>query len=204
MLHYSSIYPPTLELLKSISSLEEFNNFALAGGTSLALQIGHRISVDLDFFSASDFDEEMLLQKLREKFYTIHILHQKKNSLNIVVNDVRTDFITHQYSLCKPVQLIDGIKLYSMQDIAAMKLSAVASRGSKKDFVDIYFLLQHFSLSEMLGFMHAKYPELNKMQVLMSLIYFEDAEIDIEPNMLIPVDWNSIKELLKNEVRKLS
>jgi predicted nucleotidyltransferase component of viral defense system len=202
MLQYGVVHPPTLELLKQLSILEELNGFALAGGTSLALQLGHRVSIDLDFFSLNSFDEIFLLEKLREKYSAVNILLQKKNSLNIFINNIRTDFISHQYPLCKPIINEDGLLLFSMEDIAAMKLSAVASRGSKKDFIDIYFILQHFSLEEILEFMKRKYPELNQMQVLMSLTYFDDAENSLEPVMLIKTDWAEVKKHLLEAVKK--
>lgn len=202
MLQYRAVDEATLELLKELSSLPEVKDFALAGGTSLALQIGHRVSVDLDFFSLKDFNEIFLLQKLREKYSSINILLQNKNSLNIFINTIRTDFISHKYSLCKPVFTEEEISLYSMEDIAAMKLSAVASRGSKKDFIDIYFILNYFTLDEMLAFMHLKYPELNQMQVLMSLTYFDDAENSLEPIMLIETDWEKVKKSLIDSVKK--
>ncbi|CAN5542301.1 nucleotidyl transferase AbiEii/AbiGii toxin family protein [soil metagenome] len=204
MLQYGAVHQATLELLRELSSLDEIKDFSLAGGTALALHLGHRISVDLDFFSERPFDETKLLTKLRSLLSPVNILTQSENSLNLFIREIRTDFLSHQYKKCKPIKKVDGISLFAIEDIAAMKLSAVASRGTKKDFYDIYFILQEFSLPEIFSFMNQKYPDLNQLQVLMSLTYFDDAENSLEPVILKPVDWHAVKEFLAEVVRNFS
>jgi predicted nucleotidyltransferase component of viral defense system len=99
--------------------------------------------------------------------------------------------------------MIDGIRLVSKKDIAAMKLNAIAGRGSKKDFIDVYQLLKDFSLVEMLAFYSQKYPNGSEFMVLKSLLYFDDAEIEPDPIMLIPISWNQVKERIINEVKAI-
>lgn len=201
MLQYGAVNKETLELLRELVSLDETRDFALAGGTALALHLGHRISVDLDFFSDKPFNEIKLLTKLRSLYSPLSILTQAENSLNLFVREIRADFLSHQYPKCKPIITSDGISLFAIEDIAAMKLSAVASRGTKKDFYDIYFILQQFSLSEIFGFMKQKYPDLNQFQVLMSLTFFDDAENSLDPVMLKQIEWESVKKFFKEEAR---
>lgn len=201
MLQYGAVDKATLELLKELSFIEEIKNFALAGGTALALQLGHRISVDLDFFSDKPFDEQKLLTKLRSLYSPLNVLTQAENSLNLFIREIRTDFLTHQYPKCKPIISTGGIAFFAVEDIAAMKLSAVASRGTRKDFYDIYYILQKFSLSEVFAFMKQKYPDLNQLQVLMSLTYFDDAENGLDPVMLKKIEWESVKKFLAEEAR---
>ncbi|MEO8087094.1 MAG: nucleotidyl transferase AbiEii/AbiGii toxin family protein [Bacteroidota bacterium] len=204
MLQYRAVHQATLELLRELSSLDEIKDFSLVGGTSLALHLGHRISVDLDFFSERPFDETKLLAKLRSLLSPVNILTQSENSLNLFIREIRTGFLSLQYKKCKPIKKVDGISIFAIEDIAAMKLSAIASRGTKKDFYDIYFILQEFSLPEIFSFMNQKYPDLNQLQVLMSLTYFDDAEYSLEPVILKPVDWHAVKEFLAEVVRNFS
>ena len=137
MLYLSTVNPKALELLKEIQELPLLENFYLVGGTALALHLGHRISIDLDFFTANEFNTASIIDSLKEK-YTISLLAQATNSLTVNIDSVKTDFIRHNYPLLKPILLIDGIKLASIKDIAAMKFNSTMNRGSKKDFFDIY------------------------------------------------------------------
>ena len=115
------------------------DDFYLVGGTALALHLGHRISVDLDLFSNSEFDTQEMIQQLENKISINKIIGEAKNSLNLVIDNVEVDILRHNYPLIEPVSIIDNIRLLSDKDIAALKLSAIARRGSKKDFYDVYF-----------------------------------------------------------------
>jgi len=205
MLQLKSIDKNTFNLLHELSTITELSNFALAGGTSLALRFGHRISVDLDFFTFDEFDSEFILQIL-QKHYTLSDVSLSNNSLNAFVhfNDklVKVDFIRHAYPVLANPELINGIRFYPVKDIAAMKLNAVINRGAKKDFFDIYELLQHFSLVELIEFYERKYSQMNTMLLIKSLKYFVDAELHPDPVSLKNITWDEVKSFISNEVDK--
>ncbi len=203
MLYLSTVNPKALELLKEIQELPLLENFYLVGGTALALHLGHRISIDLDFFTANEFNTASIIDSLKEK-YTISLLAQATNSLTVNIDSVKTDFIRHNYPLLKPILLIDGIKLASIKDIAAMKFNSTMNRGSKKDFFDIYELLKHYSLKELLTFHSTKYDFSSEMIVIKSLVYFEDAEKEPEPVSTNSTTWQLVKIKICEEVRLYS
>src|SRR5690606_17672822 len=126
--------------------------------TSLALQIGHRISIDLDFFGRTELKEAEYTELLTQFGPTI-LLKKSKNILIYSVNGIKVDFVDYNYPWLSPPSIVENIRLASKIDIAAMKLNAIVGRGSKKDFIDIYFLLKEYCLSEMLGFYRKKYQQ---------------------------------------------
>lgn len=157
MLQYRAIYPATLELLKKLMALPELQDFFLVGGTALALQMGHRISLDIDLFTQQDFDAQKLFLKLDNQF-SISDLTEESNTLNFNItypeksNEiVKIDLIKYPYPLIKPILNVENIRLLSVEDIIPMKLSAVAGRGSKKDFYDIF--LKHILLTRCLCYL---------------------------------------------------
>jgi len=202
MLQKQAVKPELLELLEELMLVNEFTNFNLVGGTALALYEGHRLSVDIDLFGRSEINPDFFTQILKDKGETI-ILSQSAKILIYVINKIKVDFVDYDFQLLEPVNVIDGIRLVSKKDIAAMKLNAIAGRGSKKDFVDVYQLLNDFSLSEMLTFYAQKYPNGSEFMVLKSLLYFDDAEIEPDPIMLIPITWSQIKERIIHEVKEI-
>ena len=203
MLFISTISQRALELLKELQALPLLDEFYLVGGTALALHFGHRISVDLDFFTSQEFNTSAFVDRLKES-YSIAILAQANNSLTLDVNSVKTDFIRHNYPLLKPVLSIEGIKIASVEDIAAMKLNSTMNRGSKKDFFDICELLNHYSLQQLLTFHSEKYDFSSQMIVLKSLIYFEDAEKEPDPVSTNSTSWQFVKAKIKEDVRLYS
>ncbi len=193
MLFFSTVSPKALELLKELQDLPLLNDFYLVGGTALALKYGHRVSIDLDFFSSKEFDTNILIDSLKEKF-SITILSQAKNSLTLDIASVKTDFIRHNYPLLNQVGKEEGIKMASVEDIAAMKLNSTMNRGSKKDFFDIYELLDHFSLEQLLAFYSRKYDFSSQLILLKSLVYFHDAENEPDPVFNKPMNWLQVKQ----------
>lgn len=209
MLQYTTIVPATLELLKLLMRNDILKDFALAGGTAIALQIGHRISVDLDLFSQSDFDTSDILQELQQHFQ-VDIAQQKRNTLNINVehprgtgNWTKVDLLKYPYPLLLPLVEVDSIRLFSTDDIIPMKLSAIANRGAKKDFFDIYFLLKQHSLPEMLKLFSWKFPNINQFHLLKSLTYFNDAEEETNPIILDKTTWQQVKDTIQTEVTSI-
>lgn len=197
MLHHETVYSRTLELLRELMAIPELESFNLVGGTALALQIGHRISIDLDFFGKVDKDLKYLLPIIEDDF-DFEILSQNKNVLVLKIDEVKVDFVNYRYKFIRDIELMENLRLASIEDIAAMKLAAITGRGAKKDFYDLYFLLQIFSLSEILQFFKEKFPDGNEFLVLKSLTYFEDAEGEFDPKMLKTVKWSKVKrEIIK-------
>ncbi len=208
MLQYRAVYPETLELLKKLMQLPELNDFFLVGGTALALQLGHRVSLDIDLFTQKDFDTKVLFLKLNSQF-TITDLTEENNTLNFNItypektdNSIKADLIKYSYPLINPVIKEDNIRLLSIEDIIPMKLSAVAGRGSKKDFYDIFFLFRHYSIDQMFDLFRKKYPNINEFHILKSLTYFEDAEMEPAPQTIEKIDWNTIKKTIVDETNK--
>ena len=202
MLKYQTVYPGTLELLRNLMNFPFLEDFYLVGGTSLSLQLGHRISVDLDLFSNSEFDTQELIQKLENKISIDKIIGESKNSLSVVIDNIEVDIIRHNYPLIEAIKTIDGIRLISDKDIAAMKLSAIARRGSKKDFYDVYFLLQKYSIDDIFDFYQQKYHNKELFHIIKSLVYFGNADLEPQPKLLIDIDWEDVKSFINSVALK--
>jgi hypothetical protein len=174
-----------------------FLRYHLVGGTSLALQIGHRISVDLDMFGEEMPDEALFTDTLAE-FGAVQVIQKTPNILICTVNGMKIDFVNYRYKLLRPYHVEEGIRLASTADIAAMKLNAIAGRGSKKDFIDLYFLLRQYSIDTMMEYFQTKYPQGSEFMVRKSLTYFDDADKEADPILLENKSWAEIKsEVLK-------
>jgi len=203
MLQYQAVEPATLGLLKELMSKSYLDKFFLVGGTALALHLGHRISVDIDLFTLEDFNSEELLTNLSAGFNTTEPLIKTKNSLLVEINSIRTDLIKFNYPFRKVI-VKDNIRLLSLEDIAPMKLDAITGRGKKKDFFDLFFLLQHFTLPEMLDLYQQKYHHSTIFHVVKSLTWFEDAETDPAPMVLDENNtWQTVKNKISKTVNKL-
>lgn len=193
MLSIQTVQPDTLELLKAISAQPEVKELRLVGGTALALQYGHRQSVDLDFFGKLPEDKDELIDVVR-RVGDVTVLNRSKIILQMVVNQVKVDFVDYsRYPWIDEPILGDGFVLASDKDIAAMKINAIMGRGTRKDFIDLYVLLQHYSLTQIMDFYRQKYPEFSKYRALLSMTYFDDAEMQDMPLMFIKTPWESMK-----------
>jgi hypothetical protein len=191
MLQFDAVPERVRVLLLRLASHVALEDFALGGGTSLALRFGHRLSVDLDFFTAREFSPDGLFGSLELEGATI--VGRAKNSLTVDAGGVKLDFLRHAYQLLEPVDRFDGVALVSLPDLAAMKLNAIANRGSKKDFFDLALLLDHLTLPRMIGLFSEKYPATDPFTVIRSLAWFEDAEMEPDPVSLTGATWESIK-----------
>lgn len=191
-LHYEAVAGELHELLNKLMRLPELSAFYLVGGTSLALYYGHRVSVDIDLFTHEPFDSTALDSTLSSEF-TLTESTITENSVTGYIEGIKADFITHRYPLIGEVQNVDGLRLLPVEDIAAMKLNAIANRGSKKDFYDIFELLQHFQREQLLEFYTRKYPRGSAWNVEKSLTYFDDAEAEPDPVDLSGRSWDQIK-----------
>jgi len=179
----------------------------LAGGTALALQIGHRVSYDLDFFTGKNFRPQVFLKEIN-KIKSYHHERVGKGTILGSLDDVRFSLFYYPYPLLqKTIKFKEtGINLASITDIAAMKLAAVSERGTKRDFIDLYFILQNTSLDKILQFYDKKYKTLssNLVHIKKSLVYFADAEGDPIPKMIISVSWREVKNFFRKEIRKMN
>ena len=204
MLSFQTVEPHTLELLRSLMTMPLLSGTRLVGGTSLALQYGHRNSVDLDFFGSLD-DDLLAFRDSLESISHVNVIKETKTIRIYDIDGVKIDFVDYsRYPwLTDAVEKV-GLRLASPKDIAAMKVNAIEGRGTRKDFIDIYFILQHYSLNEILGFYQEKYPEHSLFRALMSLSYFEDAEKQMMPKMYVSVSWEEMKAYIIKEIEKIS
>ena len=202
MLQHHTVEPRTLGLLKKIMAIPELSGFNLAGGTALALQIGHRKSIDLDFFGARPIDKDEIVS-LIEDLGELQILQHSRNILIFNINGIKVDFVNYKYPWLREIHQVEGIRLVGLADIGAMKLAAIIGRGKKRDFTDLYFLLQKFRLAELLAFYRDKYPDGNEFLVLRSLTYFDDAEEDKQLELFEKADWSDVKKTIEKEVKIL-
>ena len=201
MLSLQTVDPDTLELLKRFFANPELKDVRLVGGTALALQYGHRKSVDLDFFGVLPEDKELLIDIART-LGDIQVINQTRMILQLIVNQVKVDFVDYSRYLWidEPING-DGFVLASDCDIAAMKVNAIIGRGPRKDFIDLYVLLQHYSLKEIMNFYRQKYPEFSEYRALLSMTYFEDAEMQDMPQMFIDTSWEDMKKTIVEAVK---
>ncbi len=199
MLQYKTIEPGTLQLLKELQSSPYFEGTRLVGGTALALQLGHRSSIDLDFFGSIQASSEDIRNFLSEE-HSITIVKESRNINIYLIDGIKVDIVNYRYQWIDTPVVGDGIVLAGLKDIAAMKIAAVVGRGTKKDFIDLYFLLQHFSLHEILDFYMQKYPDGSMFIAMKSLSYFEDAEADPMPVMFDDVSWENVKVFIRQAI----
>lgn len=190
-----------LPLLKNFKT-----DFYLAGGTGLALQLGHRDSVDFDFFSADNIDTMKLFSLVRKIFtgYKILKVQEERNTLTVFIADtIKLSFFTYPYKLIGKLINEPNLRMASVLDIAVMKLAAIVSRASRKDYIDLYFVCQEISLKNILSKLNKKLPELDLNLVLKSLIYFKDITpepIKFKNNRNI--DFKSVKSFFETELKK--
>ena len=199
MLSFQTVQPDTLELLKSLMRLPILRDMRLVGGTALALQYGHRRSVDLDFFGHTTEDTDELAETIREEIGQEQLLSASKRIKVYNNRNVKVDIVSYDYPWIDDVVAEEGLRLASPKDIAAMKVNAIIGRGTKKDFIDVFYLLQHFTFEELIKLYLAKYPDGSEYRALLSMSYFADADPQAMPYMFEPIEWNVIKQKIKRE-----
>lgn len=202
--HTQTLPEATKTILEKIKNISELQDFYLTGGTALALQLGHRESEDLDFFSKQEFNPEQLQQKL-SSINHLENVEVAQGTLNVFLENVKLQFLHYPYNLIEQPQSWNGILLSSVIDIACTKLITISMRGSKKDFIDLYVILKQFSLSELLGKLDQKYSNVNynHTHILKSLVYFEDADKQPLPRMHTSLNWDEVKENIIKQVKAL-
>lgn len=207
---HSEILPQrALGILSNLSGILASSHFYLAGGTGLALLLGHRKSHDLDFFNLDLFNEEALIQSM-QSLNNLTIVAKDRHTLHIVLENIKVSFIGYNFPLLFQKKFFlseTGIsfEIADEKDIACMKISAISSRGTKRDFIDLYMVAKQYSLLELFNLFKQKFSmtPYNNVHILKSLTYFADADIEPIPEMLIPISWESVKQFFITETPKL-
>ncbi len=204
MLHEHAVPRRTLELLKQISDPLAAHGFYLAGGTALALRLGHRLSIDLDFFVGGAFDPLGVTELLASVTKRVpEVLQQTAGSVAAVLGGTKVELLEYRYPMVEPVEKHGGIVLCSLPDNVAMKLSAIMGRGAKKDFVDLAGLLATVPLERMFGWFGKKYPHVEPFALIKSLTWFEDAEDEPDPEFLGGQSWRGVKAEILRAAKRL-
>jgi nucleotidyltransferase AbiEii toxin of type IV toxin-antitoxin system len=203
--HREAIDARVERALRDLHQLKILDRCHLAEGTGLALHLGHRRSRDLDFFSDEALDPDGIVPLL-QPLTGFSVVAKAPGTLHATVEDVKISFLAYAYPLLYPVEKFQDTPVADPRDIACMKLSAIASRATQRDFVDLYVMGKQHGLDEMLRWFQQKYTQANynRVHVLKSLAYFEDAEKDPMPEMLAPLDWEEVKRFFASEAARLS
>lgn len=196
------------KIIKSARFLKEHAIY-LAGGTALALHLGHRTSQDLDFYTKKHFKPRIIYKKFKKVFSNKEFSKPiiAEDTLKFKIGNTDLSFFRYPYPLIRPLISFQSVELASPEDIAAMKMEAILDRGLKRDFIDIYFLIKKYGLKEVLIFVEEKYPEtFNEYRYLIAVTYFEDAEKSEQGRKRIyvysGVSWTTVKRFLSGEVKK--
>ncbi len=209
-LHTEALTKGARSVYKILHKQSFLKDFYLAGGTGLALQIGHRVSQDFDFFS----NKERLTRNSRERIVrhlsdlgNVEVELEEEGTLRIYLNRIGISFFHYDYSLIAPLLNFGNLRIASITDIGLMKIAAIVGRGSKKDFIDLYFIANyHTPLKSLLELSRKKFPIARDfpMQALRALVYFEDAEKEKKPRMIQKLPWKDVKEFFTREVEEIS
>jgi hypothetical protein len=203
MLHLATVEPGTFSLLERLQTIPELEDYRLVGGTALALLMGHRKSVDIDLFCYGGYNPDLVINALRKNSIVIKQLQTSDVYAGGYIDGIKVDFVKEFDKWLKPAQRIGKIRLAKMQDLGPMKLKAITKRGRKRDFVDLFFLLQYFTVTELLALYKKRTGQEEIIHVVTNMTYFEDAEKDEMPYMLDKkITWEAIKKKIKAEVLK--
>lgn len=203
MLHFETVERDTLALLKELMGLKELKDFILVGGTALSLRYGHRKSVDLDLFSQTVFDNQELKNLLSNVFPNfVSTSSNAAPGVFAYFDNTKVDFVKyHHFNNIRPPEIIDGIRIISSEDIAAMKIFAILQRAKKKDFWDLSLLLDVFGMQSITDFYFEKFPKNQTLITIpQALLFFDEAESDDEPVSLKEQTWESVKENIRKHV----
>jgi hypothetical protein len=204
-MYLETLPPSTAAVLEKIKDLNKLKDFYLSGGTALSLQLGYRESEDLDFFIKDTFNPQLLQQELIQ-YGNLENVMIEDGTLNTFMDGVKLQFLYYPYTLLEELKRWNGISLSSVTDIACTKLVTISMRGNKKDFIDIYVILQNTSLDELFKKLDEKYQHIdyNQPHILKSLVYFADADAQPMPRMHTNLKWETVKNFMIEEVKKIT
>lgn len=195
------------DLLRAIGECAFSQRFYLADGTALALRLGHRRSVDLDFFSETDEVARRTRHEIVQGLVPlgVQVLEDVDGNLLTTVSGMRVGFFSYGYRLLEPTETICGIAVASLIDIGLMKLDALVGRGSRKDFYDVYALVQQVPLQDLLARARLKYPYTRDFALMAveSMVLFENADRDLQPDLLIETPWSEIRQFFVKQAQAL-
>ncbi len=198
---------PTAKLMAQLQKTKPkfLHHFYLSGGTALGLQLCHRESEDLDFFSQDPFDPQRVEQELRQ-FGELQHAELAEGTLNTFVDGVKVQFLEYPYVLLEKCEDWLGIELSTVLDIACTKLRTIGMRGTRKDFIDLFFILEHYSLQQLFASLQRKYDSVHYSQthILKSSVYFEDAVKQPMPRMHKEVGWEQVKSRMIEAIKTIS
>jgi predicted nucleotidyltransferase component of viral defense system len=203
MLRLETVESDTFSVLKQLMEMPELQDFSLVGGTALSLLYGHRMSIDLDMFTNKHFENNVIIQALEKKFGDSFDNKSTNPRFGIFcfVNEVKIDIVRFPHPLIRPEVTIDGIRMFSTEDIIAMKVQAILGRGKKKDFWDIAELLNHFPITDFIKFHKEKYATQNLIiTVPQAITYFADADESEDPISLKNQTWEDVKDFIQKKV----
>jgi hypothetical protein len=202
MLHKETVTKGTLDLINRLMADDYLKSFYLVGGTALSLLIGHRISIDIDLFTNRGFNAEKASRYL-QKHYQTDLNNISENSVSGFIENIKFDLIAHRYPHVKPLLTIEGIRMLSIYDIAAMKVNAIVGNGTRvKDFLDVYYLLKEMSFHELLDAYLKKYPDVNHTIAKASLCYYNDIDFTVSVTMIKEeLKWTDVERSIKKSIR---
>jgi hypothetical protein len=202
MLQKQTVEPSTFSLLSQLMNLEVLSTYNLVGGTGLSLKLGHRISIDIDLFSKEKIENEVIINCLSETFQNKFVLiSSNKVGIFCKINNIKVDLIHYNFDLINPIEEFENLRIVSSEDIAAMKIQAILGRGVKKDFYDLFELLNQFSLNEIIQFHKSKYPlQTLNITIPQAITYFEEADESEDPISLRNETWDEVKKGLRKVV----
>lgn len=197
------LHPKTKRLLVQLTPEHFPKDTYLGGGSAIALHLGHRRSVDLDFFTPREFIEQQWERKLTEEL-GFSLIQRDWQTLIGEMRGVKFSLFGYPYRLIREKTHFLKVEVASLPDLAAMKLDTVTRRGTRRDLIDLYFLAHHFSLEKLLRFYQLKYGKLPERELMIkkALVFFDDAENDEMPEMLLKVRWEEVKKYLIAEATK--
>ncbi len=204
---YENVLPEgtrkNLELLKGVDFIKDFY---IAGGIGCSIYFGHRISKDLDFFSSNDFKPSRLRDVLKEKG-DLTVEKIDVGTFTGEFNGTMISFFHYPYPLIEKKNEYKGLYIDHWSDIACMKIDSISSRGKKRDFIDLYITLnkEKLRLEDIIDWFRRKYRDVhfNLVHIIKSLSFFEDADSDPMPEMLIDIDWETVKKFFITESKKI-
>jgi predicted nucleotidyltransferase component of viral defense system len=204
MLHIETVESGTFSLLKELMALPSLHPFSLVGGTALALRFGHRRSIDLDLFFHEKFDNQEIINSLEDFFKHRFVYKQQHTWFGIFcfIDEIKVDIVHYPHLPISAIKEEEGIRMYSVADLAAMKIQAMLGRGKKKDFWDLYELLQNYSLQQLMDWHKLKYPsQMLAISIPHAITYFVDAEESEAPESYKKQTWESVKKGIRLAVR---
>ena len=194
------------KVLRHLKGMLKKYHVILAGGTALAFHIGHRVSEDLDFFTVEEFRGESIISEIRKTGYPFRIISEGEGYLITDVGDVKVSLFKYDYPFLEKPMMLDGIQVAGILDIASMKVIAISQRGTKRDFVDLYFILQVMPFHKLAKYMVRRFGKerVNPVHIGKSLVYFSDAESHPEPEYIKGKDlgWDNVKKFFKHHVKQ--